>query len=88
MDRILNSRQKEEINETLVELGEEYGIPLKKFDNIMLTSDPIAIIYNHEVIGLCKSEVTTKYFENGDREALRECMREAIIKLSERIQTA
>lgn len=85
MDRFLTDTQKQEINETLEQLGVEYGIPLKKFDNIMLNSDPLTIIYNHEVIGLCKSEVTTKYFEDGDKEALTECMREAVIALRERL---
>lgn len=86
MDRILNNQQKDEINETLEQLGVEYGIPLKKFDNIMLSSDPPMIIYNHEVIGLCKSEITTKYFEDGDKEALKECMRDAVIKLREQMR--
>ncbi|MGI8469227.1 MAG: hypothetical protein ACR2N3_12325 [Pyrinomonadaceae bacterium] len=85
MDRFLTEQQRDEINETLENLGVEYGIPLKKFDNIMLSGDPMTIIYNHEVVGLCKSEITTKYFEDGDKDALRECMREAVLKLREQL---
>lgn len=86
MERFLNDKQKEEINTVLEELGEEYDLPLKKFDNIMLSSDPMKIIYNHETIGLCSTEVTTEYFENGDVDALRECMRDAVIKLKDQIE--
>lgn len=85
MQRFLNDKQKEEINQALEDMGAEYGIPLKRFDNIMLGSDPLTIIYNHEVIGLCKTEVTTEYFENGDVDALRDCMRNAVKQLKEQL---
>lgn len=85
MNRFLTDKQKSEINQALEEVGKEYDLPLNSFDNIMLGSDPLTIIYNHQVIGLCKSEVTTEYFENGDVDSLRECMRNAVIKLKEQM---
>lgn len=87
MSRFLSEKQRDEINETLERLGDEYGIPLKKYDNILLAGETMAIIYNHEAVGLCKSEITTDYLQDNDKEALETCMRAAVIKLREQLGT-
>lgn len=88
MSKFLSEKQRDEINETLEKLGGEYGIPLKRYDNILLAGETMAIIYNHEIIGLCKSEIMTDYLQDNDKEALEECMRAAVIKLSEQIKNS
>jgi hypothetical protein len=87
MSRFLNEKQRSEINETLEKLGIEYGIPLKRYDNILLAGETMAIIYKHESAGLCKSEITTDYLADNDREMLEKAMRAAVIKLREQLET-